>query len=74
MVFLKGCRQNLQKRRKESLIRSLENNVRTREKQIITKLLKIANFTATKTKDGKIVKNDINCYMLLVKLSYQRFY
>jgi hypothetical protein len=33
--------------------------VRPREKQIITKLLKIANYTATKMKDGKIVKNDI---------------
>jgi hypothetical protein len=36
--------------------------VRPREKQIITKLLKIANYTATKDRnetDGNIVKNDI---------------
>jgi hypothetical protein len=43
--------------------------VRPGEKQIITKLLKIANYTATKMKDGKIVKNDITakastCYLL----------
>jgi hypothetical protein len=33
--------------------------VRPREKQIITKLLKITNYTVTKMKGGKIVKNDI---------------
>jgi hypothetical protein len=41
---------------KEGEFRSSDNNVRPREKQIITKLLKMTNYTVTNMNGGKIVK------------------